>query len=257
MLKDKVAIITGGSSGVGFSTAKLFLENGAKVVITGRNREKLDKAVEELSKSGDVTGIAGDVSKENDVIDTVKKTIEKYSRIDILVNNAGTPLVKRMIDTNLDEWNEIFAIHSTGTFLMSKETVKWMIANKVQGSIVNVSSVSGVSGNAMATAYSGAKAAMIGFSKALAKEVAPYRITVNCVLPGGIDTEMFHEGSIRTVARMFNKPEEYLMKSTLSVIPLGRLLNPEEVGDLIMFIASDKGKGMTGEAYTISCGYYI
>jgi 3-oxoacyl-[acyl-carrier protein] reductase len=194
MLKDKVAIITGGSSGVGFSAAQIFLENGAKVVITGRNKEKLQNAAEKLSQFGDVFAIAGDVSKEADVIKTVRKTIEKFSRIDILVNNAGIPLVKKLIDTQLDEWNEIFAIHSTGTFLMCRETVKWMIANKVKGSIVNVSSVSGVSGNAMATAYSGAKAAMIGFSKALAKELAPYRITVNCVLPGGIDTEMFRPG---------------------------------------------------------------
>lgn len=254
MLSDKIAIITGGSSGVGCAAAGLFLKYGAKITITGRNVDKLEEAREKLSAKGEVLAVAADVSKEEAVKRTIAETLEKYGSIDILVNNAGTPLVRKMIDTTLDEWNDMFAIHSTGTFLMTRETVKWMIAHKKQGSIVSVSSVSGKTGSALATAYSGAKAAVMGFTKALAKEIAPYKINVNCVCPGAIDTAMFREGSIGAVSKMFGMSEEALMKSTLSVIPLQRLLQPEEVGDLIAYLGSDKAKGITGQSYTISCG---
>jgi len=231
MLSNKIAIITGGSSGVGFAAAKLFLEYGASVTITGRNKEKLEKARRILEEKGPVLAVAADVSDEEAVKGTVQETVGKFGGIDILVNNAGIPLVRSMVKTTLEEWNDIFNTISTGTFLMCRETVKWMVANKKQGSIVNVSSVSGKTGSAMATAYSGAKAAVIGFSKALAKEIAPYKIMVNCVCPGAIDTEMFRVGTIKTISKMFGMKEEDLVKSTLSV------------------------KGITGQAYTISCGY--
>lgn len=257
MLKDKVAVITGGSSGVGLAAAELFLEQGAKVVITGRNTEKLEKTRASLQDKGEILAIPGDVSLEEDVKNTVKLTLEKFDKIDVLVNNAGIPLVRRLIDTTLEEWNHMFAVCSTGTFLMTRETVKWMIANKNPGSIVNVASVSGKSGSALATAYSGAKAAVIGFSRALAKEIAPYKITVNCVCPGAINTEMFRKGTVETISKMFNMPEEALVKSTLSVIPLGRLLEAGEVAEMIAYLASDKSRGITGQAYVISCGYEI
>lgn len=257
MLKNKTAVITGASSGAGLAAAEIFLKQGAQVVINGRNEEKLQKALSLLQPYGEVIAAAGDVSREKNVLDIVEKTLETYGKIDILVNNAGIPLVKKMTDTTVDEWNHVFGVISTGTFLMTREAVKHMIEKKIYGRIVNISSVSGKSGNALATAYSAAKAAVIGFSRALAKEIASYKITVNCILPGAIDTPMFREGSIGAISKMFSVPEETLKKSTLQVIPLGRLLDPAEVAHLAAFLSSDNAAGITGQAYVISCGYEI
>lgn len=254
MLSNKVAIITGGFSGVGLATTKLFLQYGAKVTVIDKNAEKLEEVRKELSGLGEVMAIAANVSIEKDVRETITKTLEKFGGIDILVNNAGMPLAKAMTETTLDEWNEVFATNSTGTFLMSRETVKWMIANNKEGSIVSVASVCGKTGSPLATAYSGSKGSVIAFTKALAKEIARYRINVNCVCPGAVDTPMFWEGTIKPLPKILGHTEEVFVKGVLSATPLKRLLQPKEVGDLIAYLASDKANGITGQAYTISCG---
>ncbi len=257
MFSNKVVIISGSFSGVGLATAKLFLQNGAKVTVMDKNAEKREDVLQELSDISDMGAflvLNADISKEKDVKDTINKTLEKFGGIDVLVNNAGTPLAKTIMETTLDEWNEVFATNSTGTFLMSRETVKWMIANNKEGSIVSVASVCGKTGSALATAYSGSKGSVIAFTKALAKEVARYRINVNCVCPGAVDTPMFWEGTIKPLPKILGNTEEVYVKSILSTTPLKRLLQPEEVSDLIAYLASDRAKGITGQAYTISCG---
>lgn len=252
--KQKTVLITGGSRGLGYETAKKFLQGGASVVITARSEKQLEEASKNLEKIGPVLAVPGDVSREQDVIRTVKEAYSRFGLIHVLVNNAGNSLVKKLIDTELDEWNRVFEVHSTGAFLMCREVLKNMKENRTRGKIVNVSSVAGKTGTVLGTAYSAAKAALIGLTKSLAKELAPVGINVNCVCPGAMDTKMFHEGSIGGVSRLFGADPEALLKSTISTIPLKRLLDPAEVADLIVYLASSRADGITGQAFTISCG---
>ncbi len=254
-LKGKVAIVTGGSRGLGFAIAKRLLEEGAKVCITARGVEKLKKAYEELRKiAPDVIYVPADVSVEENVKETYKKVLEHFGDVDILVNNAGNSLVKELVKTTLEEWNSIISVHVTGTFLMSREFVSLLLEKRKRGKIVNIASVSAKSGTYPASAYSAAKSAILGFTKSIAKELARYKVNVNCVCPGAIDTEMFHKGSIETVAKKFNIDPDSLLKSTIAMIPLKRLLKPEEVADLVVFLSSTRSDGITGQCYNIACG---
>jgi len=257
-MKNRVAIITGGSSGLGLTVAKLFLTKGANVVITGRNEEKLKKASEELKDhDGQFIALRADVSNESDVREAFHKTLEKFGLVDILINNAAIAMIKKITDTTLEEWNNIFAVNMAGVFLMSREAIKIMKEKKIRGKIVNISSVSGKTGGPMITAYSASKASVIGFTVALSREVAPYGINVNSICPGAMDTEMFQKGTIDTLAQMFQKDREHLIKSTLSVIPLKRLLSTKEVADLILYLSSEKADGITGQSFNISCGLEV
>ena len=254
-MENKTAIITGGSSGLGLSTAKLFLKEGAKVVITGRNEDKLSKAKEELQEMRkEILAVRADVSKEEDVINTFEKTIEKFGTVDILINNAAVAMIKKLTDTTLEDWNNMFSINMTGLFLMTREAAKFMLKNKVRGKIVNISSVSGRIGGPMISAYSASKASVIGFTRAVAKELAPHGINVNSICPGAIDTDMFQKGTIDTLAEMFKSDREMLLKGTLSAIPLKRLLSPEEVAELVLYLSGSKSDGITGQSFNITCG---
>jgi 3-oxoacyl-[acyl-carrier protein] reductase len=254
MFKDKVAIITGASKGLGLSTARVFLGEGAHVVVIARDKDLLEKSWKDMDN---VLVIPGDVSSEEMVQYIFEKTLSIYGRVDILVNNASIALVKKMTDTTLEEWNRILSVNITGTFLMCRETVKIMLKNDIKGKIINISSVSGDVGAPLATAYSASKAAVIGFSKALAKEVASFGINVNTICPGAMDTDMFNKGTIGVLSKMFNSEEDVLLKNTLKAIPLKRLLKPVEVAELVLYLASDSACGITGQTVNIDCGFAI
>jgi 3-oxoacyl-[acyl-carrier protein] reductase len=186
--------------------------------------------------------ILADVSNKEDVDNMVKKTIEVFGKIDILVNNAGvvgsTVPIQELKE---EDWDRIISVDLKGTFLCCKAVVPHMI-NRRSGKIVNISSIAGKEGNANMTAYSAAKAGIIGFTKALSEEVARYGIRVNCVCPALIETEL--------VERMDKQQAEYLK----SKIPLGRLGKPEEVAELVKFLVSDASDFIAGQAYNIDGG---
>ncbi|MEQ8224219.1 MAG: SDR family oxidoreductase [Candidatus Eremiobacterota bacterium] len=254
MFKDKVVIITGASKGLGLSAAKAFLRDGAHVVVISRDKDLLEKSWKDIEN---VLIIPGDVSSEERVRYIFEKILSVYGKVDILVNNASIALVKKITDTTLEEWNRILSVNVTGTFLMSRETVNIMLKNNIKGKIINISSVSGDVGAPLATAYSASKAAVIGLTKALAKEVASSGINVNTICPGAMDTDMFHKGTIGVLSKMFNSEEDILLKNTIKAIPLKRLLSPDEVAEMVLYLASDHSSGITGQTINIDCGFAI
>jgi len=239
-LKNKTAIITGGAQGFGLDIAKRFLVSGAKVIIWDIDENELLKASKELNNSN-LSSNAIDVSNFNQVKDAVDKIIKKSS-IDILINNAGiTGSTSSLWDYDVDEWSKIVQINLMGTFNCCKSIVPNMIKNNY-GRIVNVASVAGKDGNANASAYSSAKAGVIGLTKSLGKELADKNIAVNAVTPAGAKTRILDQMSKEHVARMLSK------------VPRGRFLEIEEFTSLICWLSSEENSFSTAAVFDISGG---
>ena len=239
-LKNKVAIITGGAQGFGFDIAKRFINCGAKVFIWDVDEKELLNAKKELDNPNLLTNLV-DVSNFKNVKETVNKIIES-SNIDILINNAGiTGSTSSLWDYNVDEWNKIIQINLMGTFNCCKYIVPSMIKNNY-GRIVNVASVAGKDGNANASAYSSAKAGIIGLTKSLGKELAHKNIAVNAVTPAGAKTRILDQMSKEHVARMLSK------------VPRGRFLEIEEFTSLICWLSSEENSFSTAAVFDISGG---
>jgi len=239
-LKNRTAIITGGAQGFGFDIAKRFLNSGAKVIIWDIDKNELLKASKEINNSKLSFNVV-DVSNFKNVQDTVG-IITKSSNIDILINNAGiTGSTASLWDYDVDEWNKIIQVNLMGTFNCCKCIVPNMIKNKY-GRIVNVASVAGKDGNAKASAYSAAKAGVIGLTKSLGKELAEQNIAVNAVTPAGAKTRILDQMSKEHVARMLSK------------VPRGRFLEIEEFTSLICWLSSEENSFSTAAVFDISGG---
>lgn len=245
--ENKVVLITGGTGGIGQATAKLFLDEGAKVAIVGTNDEKLAKAKEEL---GDILTIKADVRNEEDVKNYVDKTVEKYGRIDVFFNNAGIEgKVRPIIEQTVEDFRKVIDINVTGVFLGLKYVIPVMQKQK-SGSIINTSSVAGLMGSPGVSPYVASKHAVIGITKTAALEVAKDNIRVNSVHPSPVETRM-----MRSLEEGFN-PEDAaaVKKAQEAAIPLGRYGEPEEVGKLVLFLGSDDSSFITGSQYLIDGG---
>ena len=187
-LTGKIAIVTGGSRGIGFAIAKTLSENGATVIITSKDLEKIKKAESKISNA---FGIACDIKKKNEVQNVVNQTIEKFGKLDILVNNAGIfPKIKQLHEIDEDEWNEVLDVNLTGQFRFTKETIPYL--QKTSGCIINISSDAGLKAfeGFNVDAYSASKAALIVLTKCWALEYAKDKIRINCICPGVVDTDM-------------------------------------------------------------------
>lgn len=240
-LSGKVAVVTGGSRGIGKATASLFAREGASVVITSKNDERLQSSARELG----LVGFAGDVRKEKDVESVVRRTLDKFGRIDILVNNAGIfPEVMPLHETTEEKWNEVIDINLTGQFRFTKAVIPHMIKNG--GSIVNVSSDAGLKSfeNFEADAYSASKAALIHLTRTWAVEYAKHKIRVNCVCPGIVETDMT-EPFLRTDADRAMAVAEH---------PIGRIGLPEDVASAILYFASESSSWITGAILPVDGG---
>ena len=232
-LSGKVAIVTGGSRGIGFATAKIFAENGANVVITAKDSKKLENAVSQLSNT---IGITANIRNENDVKKVVEQTVEKFGKLDILVNNAGIlPKIKQLHEIDESEWNDVLDVNLTGQFRFAKAAIPHL--QKTSGSIVNISS----------DAYSAAKAGLIILTKCWALEYAKYKIRVNCICPGVVDTDMT-KPFIKT-----EKDREFMNNEH----PIGRIGQPEEVAKAILYFASDDAAWITGAILVVDGGESI
>jgi 3-oxoacyl-[acyl-carrier protein] reductase len=239
-LKNKTAIITGGAQGFGLDIAKRFLESGAKVIIWDVDKNELLKASKEINNTN-LSFYNVDVSNYTKVKETVDEIIIK-SNIDILINNAGiTGSTSSLWEYNVDEWNKIVQINLMGTFNCCKCIVPNMIKNNY-GRIVNVASVAGKDGNANASAYSSAKAGVIGLTKSLGKELADKDIAVNAITPAGAKTRILDQMTKEHVARMLSK------------VPRGRFLEINEFTSLICWLSSQENSFSTAAVFDISGG---
>lgn len=247
-LKGETAIVTGGREGIGKSTALLFCKEGARVGIMGRTKLKLDRVVKEAEGQGEIVAYRGDVSKEGDVKRVVKAFYKRYGKIDILFNNAGIMEPGTVVTTSMDVWDRTIDINAKGMFLMSKYVVPYMIQNG-GGSIINNSSVLGMVGMENSVAYNASKGAVRRITRSMALDHAKQGIRVNSICPGYIKTKMDPEF-------MGNPPdaEEQLDKLAASVVPLPRRAEPIEVGHLVLYLASDESKYVTGSDLVIDGG---
>ena len=244
-LSGKVALVTGGSRGIGFATAKILSENGAKIVITGKDKDRLEKSTLKISGS---IGIIADIKNSKDVKNVVSKTIEKFGKLDILVNNAGIfPKIKLLHEIDEDEWNEVLDVNLTGQFRFTKEAIPHL--QKTGGSIINISSDAGLKAyqGFNADAYSASKAALIILTKCWALEYAKDKVRVNCICPGVVDTDM-------TKPFMKTQKDKEFMNNEH---PIGRIGQPEEVAKAIMYFASDDASWITGAVLAVDGGESI
>ncbi|WP_042346914.1 SDR family NAD(P)-dependent oxidoreductase [Bacillus massiliigorillae] len=244
-LANKVAIITGAGGGQGKAEALLFAKEGAKVVVTDVQEEKVKLVVEEIIQNGgEAIGFFHDVSSEDKWIQVVKDTVEKFGKVDILVNNAGITIQKSLHETSVAEWNKVMDINLTGAFLGMKHVIPVMMENH-GGSIINISSIAGLTGGSGASPYTASKGALRLLTKATAIDYAKHSIRCNSVHPGYIETPMTKD--------MFTN--EQMMTWFKSNTPLPYLGKPEDIANGVLYLASDESKFVTGIELPIEGGY--
>ena len=257
-LQDKVTIITGGGTGIGKAIATVFAAEGAHVVIAGRHILNLTEVVKQIeSNGGKAIAIATDVSDEAQVKNLVKQTITNYGRIDVLVNNHAhmPPLDADVIDMPMDYWNKSLEVNLTGTMMLTKEVIKHMIPRRT-GSIVNISSIAGVTPDPNHSAYSATKWGIIGFTASLAGEVGKYNIRANCLSPAGTSTELFQDG-MAMMAKKKGMTYDEFMNKILESYAMKRVVKPSEVATVALFLASDDASAVTGQNLIVSCGFQV
>lgn len=237
----KNVLITGGSRGIGADMVRLFSEKGFSVAFTYKSSE--EKALS-LAKETSSLALRADNANENEVISAVKKANDFFGSIDVLINNAGISSFSLFTDISSDAWHEIFDVNVNGAFYFTKAVLPQMIQKK-RGRIINISSIWGLSGSSCEVHYSATKAALIGMTKALAKEVGPSKITVNCIAPGLIDTDMNSALS------------EDDVKSLIDDTPLGRIGSARDVSNVAYFLSSDEASFITGQVISVDGGFLV
>ena len=252
MVKGRVALVTGGGTGIGKAIGLQLAKNGARVAIASRNRSHLDAASAEFrSLSLPVLPVQMDVRNKKDVQRAVSEVVAEWGEIHILVNNAGISGLITTDDPDDTKWYDILDTNLNGMYLITKEVLQHMPEHQ-GGRVINVSSVLGKFGVPGYTAYCTTKHGMIGFTRALALEVVNRGITVNAICPGWVDTEMATQGIKQTAALQGITPEEFKAQA-VAAVPIKRFLEADEVAGLVCYIASDLARGITGQAINI-CG---
>ena len=253
-LSGKVAVITGGSSGIGRATAYLFAREGAKVVIAARSQEKGEETAKRIrGDGGEAIYVKADVSIYSDVKNLIDSTAQKYGKIDVLFNNAGIAVINSLVDTTEKEWDDTIDINLKSVFLCSKCVVPHMIKNG-KGSIVNTSSIYGLTGGPYYSAYTASKGGVTLLTKAMALELAQYNIRVNCICPANIMTDMVRN-EIQIWAKREGKSVKEVEAHMADMQAIKRVPGPEEVAPAVLFLASDDSSFITGAALTIDGGY--
>lgn len=252
VLKNRVALVTGGGTGIGLAIALAFLREGARVAIGSRNPSHLTTGEEAARAAGhEVLAVRMDVTESSMVRSAVEDVVKRYGRFDILVNNAGVSGQTPMTDPDDARWHAILNTNLTGAYLCAKQGLRHMRDGE-GGRIINLSSVLGRFGVPGYAAYCAAKHGIIGFTKALALEVASRAITANAICPTWVDTAMAQQGIAETAATLGITVEEFRRRAVQGV-PIQRMVDAAEVADLALFLASPHAAGITGQAVNI-CG---
>ena len=247
-LDGKVALITGGNSGIGSATAALFAKEGAFVVVTGRNQERGEQVAQAINDDGGTAMfIRSDVRFAEDCRMAVERTLERFGRIDVLFNNAGVLYAGTVPECTEEEWDETIDSSLKGAFLMSKYALPSMI-QRGSGSVIHTSSGWGILGGERAAAYCAAKGGLVVMTKAMAIDHGPHGIRVNCVCPGDVDTPMLPDDAEKRGLEW----DDYMAGA--SDRPLGRVGTAEEIARAVLFLASDDASFITGEALVVDGG---
>lgn len=253
-LQGKTALVTGGGTGIGAAITARFVEEGAKVCITGRRKDKLEQKAGEFP-SGSVLACPGDVASHDDIKRMVAATVEFGSSIDILVNNAAYDVYGVITDVEPDEWQKVISVNLNGPYMLMKEALPHMI-EKGTGSIINIASIGGIRCMAGSPAYGTSKAGLIHLSKAVALDYGPYGVRCNAVCPGATRTEMFDE-TTTTIAKSKGIDHETLLQQFSKPIPLRRVSKPSEMAGVCAFLASEDSSFMTGAVLVVDGGAII
>lgn len=239
----QTVVISGGTSGIGLATADIFLKNGWNTVLIGRDTEKGMQVKQQLGETYSPTQVAfiqADISKSSEVEHAKQITLNKFKTVDAIINNAGIVIHGEVHETSEEDWDKIFDVDVKGTFLVSKAFLPTMIEQD-HGSIVNISSVSGMAGDRAMVAYNAAKGAIINMTRAMAIDYGKNNIRVNVVAPGPTNTPLFHQDK-----------QKFAKNS-----PLNRIVEPEEVATAIYFVASPAASAITGEVIPVTAGFEI
>jgi len=249
-LKGKCAIVTGAATGLGKAMANALADAGANIVIFDINKEKAEKTAEEIRKKNvEVMVVKADVTSYDEISSGVKKVLEKFGKIDILINDAGIVRHVKAEEMSLKDWNDVINVNLTGVFIVSQIVGKVMIEQK-SGSIINISSMSGLIVNTpqCQCAYNASKAGVILLTKSLATEWAGYNVRVNTIAPGYMNTEL----TAMFIKDERNKPT---VDRWMQFTPMGRVGEPEELGGIAVYLASDASSYVTGSVFTVDGGY--
>lgn len=245
-LDGKVAIVTGGSRGIGAEVGGRLAEDGAAVVVSGRDGERLQRTVRDWEAQGRaVLGVVADAANREDCERLVGTARQHFGRIDVLVNNAGVTHDQLLIRMTDEDWDRVMEVNLRSAFLMTRAVSKALVRQKSGGRVINITSTAGAMGNAGQVNYSAAKAGLIGFTKAAARELAHWSILVNAVAPGLIETDM--TANLSAAAR----------EALLAQVPLKRSGTAREVAEMVRFLAGDGATYVTGQVFHVNGGLYM
>lgn len=245
--KGKVAVVTGAASGIGRAIVTAFVRAGAKGVIADVDQEWADMVAQNLrAKGGEVMVCITDVSKADQVDAMIESVLQAYGRLDIFVNNAGVGVHKEVIDLTEEDWDHQVDVQLKGSFLCSRAAARQMIKQGGGGRIINIGSTAAVNARIQAAPHCVSKAGIVMLTRVMALELGKHKITVNCVSPGLTD--------VSAVSRHGGATTEYVA-AFLNMVPLGRLARPEEMANMVLFLASDQAEFITGQHVQVDGGY--